>query len=458
MKTTLVEKKQDSGNVLALTLIVALVLGLSLVSFITLANGRSSAVSRSQLWNESLIVSEAGVEDALAYVNKYVGSPNVTNWISSYSQDNWQNSGNVYWVTRYLDTAQTRYYTVYITNGSTGPIIRSTGYVASPSWVTGGTRISRTILVGAKSDTYFNAAMASLGAINLKGNNIATDSFDSNATNWPGYWTNTIRLANGDVVTDDTITNSVLNVGNANVAGNLKTGPSGSVQIGANGSVGDLPWVDSNTPGIEPGHYQNDLNVIFKDVVVPTVTWWSPTSAPGDGGAALAPDGKTYDHVFLAPANGGFYTLRDSGDIYVGTNVFITVRVVNNVGTFAPNNLFVAGSSTNSGKFVAYVDCPTVNLGTSDQPQSGVAGNMVFMGTPNCTSLNYKGNGDFTGAMYMPEANFQLAGGGSGTPLDFIGSAVTKSVQMNGHYHFHYDEALKKWSPGAYVVASWREL
>ncbi|HXS68483.1 MAG TPA: hypothetical protein VN761_06535, partial [Candidatus Polarisedimenticolia bacterium] len=331
MKTTLVEKKQDSGNVLALTLIVALVLGLSLVSFITLANGRSSAVSRSQLWNESLIVSEAGVEDALAYVNKYVGSPNVTNWISSYSQDNWQNSGNVYWVTRYLDTAQTRYYTVYITNGSTGPIIRSTGYVASPSWVTGGTRISRTILVGAKSDTYFNAAMASLGAINLKGNNIATDSFDSNATNWPGYWTNTIRLANGDVVTDDTITNSVLNVGNANVAGNLKTGPSGSVQIGANGSVGDLPWVDSNTPGIEPGHYQNDLNVIFKDVVVPTVTWWSPTSAPGDGGAALAPDGKTYDHVFLAPANGGFYTLRDSGDIYVGTNVFITVRVVNNV-------------------------------------------------------------------------------------------------------------------------------
>jgi hypothetical protein len=43
--------------------------------------------------------------------------------------------------------------------------------------------------------------------------------------------------------------------------------------------------------------------------------------------------------------------------------------------------------------------------------------------------------------VYFPQADFQLAGGGSGI-IDFIGSGVTKTVQMNGHYHWHADEAL----------------
>jgi hypothetical protein len=299
--------------------------------------------------------------------------------------------------------------------------------------------------------------MAALGTIDLKGNNIATDSFDSSATNYPGYWTNTIRSANGDVVTDSILTNSVLNLGNANVAGHVKTGPGGNLQNNANVSVGDLPWVDANTTGIKPGWYTDDMNVLFKDVKIPTVTWWNAAGA-GTGGPGTAPDGKTYAHIFTSGASGGYYTVYDSGDIYVGTNVTVTIKVPSSVGTFAPNNLYVAGKGANSGKFVAYIDCANVSLGTSDKPQSGLAGNMAFLGTPNCTSLTYKGNGDFTGVMYMPQADFQLSGGGSGV-IDFIGSSVTRTVQMNGHYHFHFDEALRKWSPdGPYVAAFWKEL
>jgi hypothetical protein len=457
MKITIL-KTSNAGNVLMITLVIAMILSISLGSFLILADNRSKGVARSQLWNESMTVTEAGVEDALEYVNKGAGSPNLTNWVSTYAEDGWQNSGNIYWVTRYLDAAKTRYYTVYITNGASGPIIRSTGYVPSPSWVTGGKPISRTVLVGAKTEQYFNAAMAALGSIDLKGNGIKTDSFDSSATNWPGYWTNTLRRANGDVVTDDTVTNSTLTINNANVAGHVKTGPTGSISIGPNGSVGDLPWVDANTVGIKPGWSANDLNVIFKDVTIPNVFFNPPTpGVPGMGGSGTAPDGKSYAHVFTSVASGGFFVINDSGDTYVGTNTLITIKVPNSVGTYAPNNLYVAGTGANSGKFVAYIDCANVTLGTSDQPQSMIAGNMVFMGTPNCTALSYKGNGDFTGAMYMPEADFSLAGGGSGV-VDFRGSAVTHTVQMNGHYNFHYDEALSKWSPGSYVAAGWREL
>jgi len=452
------KKNGNAGNILALTLIVATVLAIALTSFLFLTNVRSHSVARSQLWNESLTVAEAGIEDGLAYINKYVGQQNMTNWINTYAEDNWQYSNNVFWVTRYMDTAKTRYYTVYVTNTAVNPMIRSTGYVPNSSWAGTGRPLSRTILIGTKTKQYFNAAMAALGTIDLKGNNIATDSFDSSATNWPGYWTNTIRSAFGDVVTDNQITNSTLNAGNANIAGHVKTGPTGTLLYNANVSIGDLPWVDASTPGIEPGYYANDLNVTFDDVVVPNVSWMPVTSLGGLGGSGTAPDGKTYAHIFTKAANGGFYTLKDSGDIYVDTNVMVTVQVLNSVGTFAPQNLFVAGTGANSGKFVAYCDCPSVWLGTGDEPQSAVAGNMVFLGTPNCTALKYNGNGDFTGAMYMPEAVFTLVGGGSGV-LDFVGSSVTQRVQMNGHYHFHYDLALKTWSPNnAYVAAAWREL
>ena len=64
----------------------------------------------------------------------------------------------------------------------------------------------------------------------------------------------------------------------------------------------------------------------------------------------------------------------------------------------------------------------------------------------------------FTGALYTPSADFTLGGGGS-TTTDFIGAAIVKTVGMNGHYNFHYDEALSKYGPNkGYVVTSWNEM
>lgn len=281
-------------------------------------------------------------------------------------------------------------------------------------------------------------ALAAQGAIDLKGNLIATDSYDSSAPDYPGYWTNSIRKAGGDVVTASTITN--LAIGNAHIAGHVATGPGGGYTVQANGSVGDLAWVDAGTPGVEPGWFADDINVVFKDVVIPDVAWWNP-GARDLGGPGVAPDGLTYAHVFTTAASGSYFTLSDSGDIYVGTNVMVTVKVVNSVGKFAPNNIFVAGAGANAGKFVAYVDCTNFAMGAGAFAQSRIPANLVLLGTSNCTSATYKGNGDFAGLIYAPSADFQLAGGGSGI-LDFLGGSITKTVQLNGHYHFHFDEAL----------------
>jgi hypothetical protein len=339
------------------------------------------------------------------------------------------------------------------------PYVKSTGYVVLPgALAASNTTLARSIEVQVKTSAMFNVAMAALGSIDLKGNNIATDSYDS-TTNL--YSTNSKydpakRKAGGDVVTNNTITNSTFTIGNANIAGHVTTGPNGSYSIGANGSVGDLAWVGVPTPGVKPGWGANDLNVVFKDVVMPATTWL-PTGIAGSGmgGSGLPIVGgvaKAYNHVFLIA---GDYTVTDNGSIYVATNISVRLKVT--TSSFSPSAIYVAGTGATAGKLAAYLTGTSATLGTEHMTQSGVAVNMAFFGMPSVTDLAYKGNGDFTGVMYMPSADFHLAGGGSGT-IDFIGASVTKTIQMNGHYNFHYDESLKK-APfnNGYVVAYWKE-
>ena len=72
----------------------------------------------------------------------------------------------------------------------------------------------------------------------MNGNNISTDSYDSADPNYStnGLYTPLRRKANGDVVTGGL----VLNVGNANVRGHVRTAPGGWVTWSNNVSVGDL--------------------------------------------------------------------------------------------------------------------------------------------------------------------------------------------------------------------------
>ena len=57
------------------------------------------------------------------------------------------------------------------------------------------------------------------------------------------------------------------------------------------------------------------------------------------------------------------------------------------------------------------------------------------------------------GTIYAPHADFTLGGGGKDT-IDFVGSSVTKTVKMNGHYKFHYDENLAELSHHAEKLPS----
>jgi len=102
-------------------------------------------------------------------------------------------------------------------------------------------------------------------------------------------------------------------------------------------------------------------------------------------------------------------------------------------------------------------------------PSASLAGNGVFnenadttklsvYGLPGLTDLSLSGNAAFTGTIYAPNANFKLNGGGN-TVYDFVGASVTQTVDMHGHFKFHYDERLgRSGGRTLYRVASWNEI
>jgi hypothetical protein len=466
MKVVSTARRRESGSVLIGSLIIALMLGVTLVSYLSLTSNQYRSIFRSQTWSTSLALSEAGIEEALAMVNKYVDTgTDVGLWPTTAALDGWTVSGNVYSLTRSLNNLGT--YTVYVTNVGLSPVIYAEGHAAwkvsagpvnSFLATIGGNLatkapevVSRRVDVRTRRSSVFTVAMVALGQIDLKGNNIRTDSFDSSdsGASTGGKYDPAKARDNGSVITTSTLVDS-LNMGNAKIKGLAKTGPNGTISIGPNGSVGSSAWVDSGKKGIEPGYSANDVNLQFPEATVPSGLGWYWGAAAGG-----IVDGVTYDQVYTQ--NGNYVLNTISGkNIYIATNANVKFYISGNVSmsgddsiTIAAHNaslaIYMAGST-----FKASGNAALNNL-------SEKAENFTYYGLPSNKTVQFSGNANFIGTIYAPQADFSLGGGGN-DEYDFVGASVTKTVTMNGKFNFHYDENLARVGPArGYVPTLWAE-
>jgi choice-of-anchor A domain-containing protein len=157
-----------------------------------------------------------------------------------------------------------------------------------------------------------------------------------------------------------------------------------------------------------------------------------------------------------------YYYVNDSLPIVVAaglTNVVLKVTTQN----WNPTSVTLLGGMTNAATLTVY-DTPSSSGGSVSLGGNNIGGaiaatpvNFIFYGLPNLTSISFHGSAAFIGAIYAPEADLSVGGGGSSS--DFMGSAIIKSMTMHGHYDYHYDEALATLGPvKGYVVSSWQEL
>jgi hypothetical protein len=323
-------------------------------------------------------------------------------------------------------------------------------FAAAETSYSDGGYIARGVRVHAGKSSLFAKGMVAKGQIDLNGNDIMSDSFDSSNPdhNTGGLYDVNKRKANGDIATNSGLINS-LNVGNADIFGKVSTGPGGSIAIGVQGSVGDLAWHVDGNRGIQEGASTDDMNVDFPDVE-PPFTSGAYTPISGFYGSTFYTYKLTnLENYYLSSlslnSSQKLIVTEPNTTLYVGGNISITGHAFIEIAPGASLKLYAGGSSVNLG-------------GGGIINHSGNATDFVYFGLPSNTSLSFSGNGTFTGVIYAPNADFTLNGGGSGVD-DFMGASITKSVFMNGSFNFHYDEALRNFHmDGIYVVNSWNEM
>jgi hypothetical protein len=187
--------------------------------------------------------------------------------------------------------------------------------------------------------------------------------------------------------------------------------------------------------------------------VLPT-TSWIPAVTTMVGGITVAgiTVGGTPVYDFTTS---GDYSISGSSDIQVEAGVNVRLRV--DTTTFTPANIHILSTNGTSGTLTIYQVSGTVSMSGNPTVDSGRARNFWYYGLPGVTSVTFGGTSSFIGVIYAPEASLTLNGGGNNNGL--IGSSITKSITMNGHFDFHFDQDLLSVSPSrGYVVTSWIEL
>jgi len=421
--------RREGGNALVAALVIGAVVGISLLAYLTWASVQNQLIMRSQAWNGALPLAEAGLEEAMTHISK-VGTNNR-------AQDSWVLQNGHYTKTRTMGDG---YYLVQIATHQ-NPTILAEGFVKAP--LQKNHYISRKVRITTTNDPIYFGGMVSDQHIDLHGNNVYVDSYDSEDPNHStgGLYDAAKRKDNGTVATNLGITNSI-NLGNANVFGKTLTGPGGTVEVGPSGAVGSIAWQDAGNIGLQPGWTRDDFNTALD--LIP----------PFPSGGLVPAGGKVgttkYDYIL---GDGNWEVPELTGSIYISGNATLTVQNKFNMAGVNDAIVIAPGASLK-----IYYDGPLAKIGADAvDNQTGNPDSFHYYGGPNNQTLALQGSVYFNGLINAPATDIQVGGGG-GAVLNIVGALVGKSITMTGHVNLHFDEALmRKYSKG-YVITSWTEL
>lgn len=416
------------GSVLVITLTVGMLIGLVLASYLILIRHQSTMAARSLAWNNALAAAEAGVEESLAQLNS--GIVNLTN---QWNANGWQFAGDGYQppVGRALNNGG---YDVMF-SATPCPTIYSTGYVRIPAL---NVTVKRILEVQTTNPPVFGAAVTALDSINLRGNDLNTDSYNSTVAPY-----NRKRSgSNGDVVS----ANGIMHPGGVTIYGHLLTGPSAINGVRSLARHGYVGYRLGSGHGIQTNYYAAEFNAELPPAGLPPdagAKWTEPKPEETEKPV----EGVDYAYVFGNSADVWINGLTKP--VYVGRDAKVNLWIKGEVNLSG----YQAFEIKSGGKLTIYMQGSTFDMGGTGvivddrDPQS-----FTYFGLPLNTSIRLGGS-EFFGAIYAPQADLRLEGSGN-----VYGACVTKSVTTDGNYSFHYDEALAGANLSReLIVTSWRE-
>jgi hypothetical protein len=266
----------------------------------------------------------------------------------------------------------------------------------------------------------FVYAVAARGDVNLQGSSFVTDSWNSHDTNLNvnGLYDPLKTSTNGNVGS----LGGIVSVGDGTIAGNLYLGPTASFASGMEQVLGTI---------------NKDYNVNFPEVTLPSSAATALPPIKNDGTNYLVLDNTTF-------------VVNDSVPIIVDAGL-TNVTLIVNAEIFDPASITLQGGMSNAATLTIYDNPPdpggSVILGGNSA--GGAIGarpsNFIFYGMPNLSNLTTSGTSDFIGAIYAPSANATLNSGGNAENI--FGSIIARSITVNGHFLFHFDESFLNNGP-----------
>ena len=478
------------GSVLIVAMLMAAIIGISLVSFIKLSNNSLKQANRTFYANSAMNLAEVGLEEAIACFNQLdnIATPDLAwaNWTLNSSAYNASTSPNTPYAVRNITgfapgpntTGSVKVYVHYY-NGAAGttPVIVAQSTIVQPD---GSPSISKYIEVTLRKRALFANGLVARLDISWVGHPMA-DSWDSKKYNSPttdldgdGIMDINDTDANGDGVLDPSrVYSSAVRTANvivASVSGNiaLATGDVwGSAKTGELGTITGGSVHPLGTTTDDPTRRTNDFNATFPEPTIPaptsynsiTTTINASTSFPRASDTPVTVGGvTTYYYNFTST---GIIKLAGSDTISITPGANVVFLMNNHLSVNAITTAGSAGVNTGAGATLNVYSNGNVKIaGNGMVNANNNAATTAFWGTATSTqtqSMTISGNGQLTAVVYAPNADVSLNGGGVSGLM--AGAVVAKSITMNGGTEFHYDDALGRLTVGnPYGISRWREL
>lgn len=440
MRTSIPLRTRNRGGTLFTTIVITAIIGLALAAYLTLTTNQNQLIVRSQVWNSALPVAEAGLEEALTHC--YWNFPtNMTTegWYQyngEYLKANLVGDGGLGGPGRRWGTLKENgYFRVTITSNTPMSFtVTSAGHFPMPG---ADGFVKRTICVGATNLPVFLGPMVLRDKVDMNGNNVLTDSYDSTDENKStlGKYDPAKAGDNGDIACLSGLKNS-FGVGNANIWGRVLTGPAGVVEVGPGGAVGSVAWHQGGNAGIQTGWWQTDLNYSMPEIPAP----FASAAPPGSGLVGT----NSYANVL---GNGNYMLTKLEADTIVTGNAVL--YVTGDIKFATDEKLVIAPGASlklycgSSGAVFGIIDNQNVNPAT-----------FMYLGLPSNKTIDLQGQDGIVGCIYAPDASLTLNGHST-----LHGSIVASGAKLNGNAAIHYDESLRKVLPRrGFIITAWNEL
>jgi hypothetical protein len=412
---------------LVASLIFCGLVGLVLLTYMELIQARTKVRARSLAWNAAIPVLEAGFEEAFTHLQDDNANLTLNNWTKV-------GSGATVLYQKTRTNSDASYFTVSISNVAsvpfTCPVFYSQGFVPAPL---GQGYISRLVqVIATNQPSIFSKAIAANGAVTMSGSAVV-DGYNSSL----GPYSLSNRTASGGIATNSRL-NPAVNVGTADVYGQVETGPGGTVSVGG-GSVGDVSWCSNpaNT-GIQPGYTNDDMNVSFPTNYAPVGTFTPPpTTQIGGSNITVLASGTYQKSSFTSSKKTDPLVVTGNAILIVDSDFTVSGDGFVEIMPGASLTLYIGGKGTISGGGV-------VN-------DTGLPSNFSMIGLSTCERIDYTGSASLIGTINAPQAALTISGGANA-----YGAAICASYNSSGGSSFHYDTALG--GGGGYKLVSYREL